>query len=496
MITFGDLIATVIVGQAATTAVVFLVVFSLWRRYGRQHLGLWSASFACLFLFLSCKLLTIGSIRWTSPTARAVLTLATTLSSVAPPLLLVCGATALVRDRDLLRARVLVVLGLGLTAALVCGLVSLNADVEWRLPIRVGVGTAAVVGCLFAGAIIVRRAPDDGQTGRVGKHVVVGGFLLYSLSQVIYFAASLPLKSLAMPAWAWRAGFGDAAFLLMIGLGLVVWHLEEEHSAARNAWEINRRAEKELARARRLEVVGRLAARIAHDHNNLMMCLQGHSELARGEGADGPARAHLDEIDAIVSRATALTRQLLSAGSVRPPSSARMSLANELVSREHMLRALLDPVVSLHIEVADDVPEVDADPAQIEQIVLNLTLNARDALDRGGALEISLDREELSGERAGRLGVEAGVFALMSFDDNGSGLSPEAERRLFEPFFTTKSAGRGSGVGLGTVNDYVRSAGGAIEVDSQPGRGARFKVYLPEAADVPLAGTSAERSSH
>jgi len=492
MLEFSTLILSTYVAQAIGTALLAFVIFSLWRKYKRQHLCYWAISFCCLFLFLGGKTLGLWSYGWTYPSARTVLMGATLLFGIAQPLFLLMGAVKLALGRDVTRRGLRgILLGLFVTAVAGAAL-SLLVAPEWRLPLRVGLCTVVSVASLSAGAIVIRRSsrsPID-----VGKLVVVGGFLLYAASQLTYLAASIPIWDSALSPWGWYAGFGDVVFQGVIGLGLIVWHLEEEHADTQAAWEITRRTEDALARARRLEVVGRVAGGIAHDYNNMLMSMLGHSEMARATLGNDEIHEHLDAIDGLIDKASSLSRQLLSAGRNQVTSVERLSLCDALAQREYMLRHLLEPQISLQVEVDADVPDVEADPAQVEQIMLNLTLNARDALEEGGVLRITLKQTELDAARATELGLTPGIFVLWCFEDDGPGISPDAMEHLFEAFYTTKPAGEGSGLGLSSIRDYVCKAGGTIECESEPGRGTKFEIRLPGVGSS--AATMAPTSHH
>ena len=404
MIPYSSVILAICVAQAAASLLVALVMFSLWRRYRSQNLLFWSLSFACLLLFVGGKALSLWSYEWTSQAARAGLATSTMLFGVLQPVFLLWGALGLARGVDLKLTRLRWVLA-GLALA-VFGMAALaqSVDVEWRLPVRVGTCVSVSIACLFAAAIGIRNGP--GHPLRLAKVVVATGFLLYCGSQLVYFAAALPLDLGPWSRWAWSVGFADVVAQATVGLGLIVWHLDEEHERAERAWSATRLAEQDLARAQRLELVGRLTGRLAHDYNNILTSVLGHSEMARTELGGGNPVKHLDTIDELVGRASSLTRQVLEVGRVRETCSRRVSLAEQLARREEMLRHLLAPEVSLRIDVEQGTPEVDADPDQIEQVVLNLSLNARDAMGPGGVLSIFLAGTEIDSERASKLQVE------------------------------------------------------------------------------------------
>ncbi len=240
--------------------------------------------------------------------------------------------------------------------------------------------------------------------------------------------------------------------------------------------------EAQLAHKQRLEGLGTLAGGVAHDFNNLLGALLGHVELARDLTAEPAVRAELDAALTAVDRATELTRQLLGFAR-RQPARAVVHDLGQLLER---LRPLLERILGGRIRVGLAAPAapvwVSADPAQLEQVVVNLATNARDALPEGGRLDLAL------AVAAPGPGEPAGAAVLTARDD-GTGIAPEHLARVFEPFFTTKPVGRGSGLGLAVSHGIVTQAGGTIRLESRPGQGTTAEVRLPLAAppaDAPL----------
>jgi PAS domain S-box-containing protein len=239
--------------------------------------------------------------------------------------------------------------------------------------------------------------------------------------------------------------------------------------------------EEQLRQSQKLEAIGRLASGVAHDFNNILMSIMGSAELLLiGASDDDPARAEAAEIKQSVQRGAGLTRQLL-AFSRRQPSSPRLiALGDVIGGMDTMLRRLIGPEIEFELRRPSTPVTVLADPAQIEQVVLNLVINARDAMPNGGRLTVRLDELEIDG--AGPLAhVEgkAGSYARLSVADTGAGIDEATRARLFEPFFTTKEQGKGTGLGLSIVYGIVKQSGGYITVQSEPGRGATFLIHLP-----------------
>jgi CheY-like chemotaxis protein len=246
-----------------------------------------------------------------------------------------------------------------------------------------------------------------------------------------------------------------------------------------------------------MEAVGRLAGGVAHDFNNLLTAIKGNAQLLLlSLPPDDPSRPELEQIDRTVDRAAALTRQLLTV-SRRQKVQPRLMSPNETAEdMGHLLRRVLGEGVRLVVTLAPDAGVVNADPAQVEQVLLNLAVNARDAMPDGGTLIIETANTELDDEYASRHAeVVAGPYVMLAVSDTGTGMTRETQARIFEPFFTTKERGKGTGLGLPTVYGIVRQAGGHVWVYSEPGRGTTFKVYLPRVEGAVSAPRAPEEAS-
>jgi two-component system, cell cycle sensor histidine kinase and response regulator CckA len=243
----------------------------------------------------------------------------------------------------------------------------------------------------------------------------------------------------------------------------------------------------QLDHAQRMEAIGRLAGGIAHDFNNFLTIIKGHASFMLAELPDAaPMREDVAQVSDAADRAASLTRQLL-AFSRRQVLQPRPVLLNETVSRiEALLRRLIGEDIELQTQLSPDLYLINADPGQIEQIVMNLAVNARDAMPNGGRLEIATANAELSEEFAGRhLGAAPGQYVMLTVSDNGTGIPVELRGQIFEPFFTTKEMGKGTGLGLSTVYGIVKQSGGDLWVYSEPGEGTTFKIYLPALVEMP-----------
>ena len=251
----------------------------------------------------------------------------------------------------------------------------------------------------------------------------------------------------------------------------------------RQAEEALREAQEQLLQAQKMEAVGRLAGGVAHDFNNMLAVILGYTELLSGTMPPGtPVRNGLEEIRRAAERAAGLTRQLL-AFSRKQVLELRVLDLNEIVlGIDKMLRRLIGEDVEL--TTIPDAPwgRVKADPGQVDQVILNLAVNARDAMPHGGKLTIQTQNVTISqADRPAGVDLPEGEYVLLTVADTGVGMDPQTVQRIFEPFFTTKEKGKGTGLGLSTVYGVVQQSGGAVRVRSEVGRGTRFDVYLPVA---------------
>jgi PAS domain S-box-containing protein len=258
-----------------------------------------------------------------------------------------------------------------------------------------------------------------------------------------------------------------------------------------------RALEEQLRQSQKLEAIGRLAAGVAHDFNNILMSVMGAADLLLMQlKADDAARDEAVEIKRAVERGAGLTRQLL-AFSRRQSTRPRLFALGDVVGgMETMVRRLMGPEVELAFVTAPDPVHVVADSGQIEQVVLNLVVNARDAMPEGGRITVRVDQIELDeGAAAALVDGTAGRYARLSVVDTGMGIDEQTRAKLFEPFFTTKPQGKGTGLGLSIVYGIVTQNGGYITVTSEPGRGATFVIHLP-LASVPVPAPSPAVVSH
>jgi two-component system, cell cycle sensor histidine kinase and response regulator CckA len=251
-----------------------------------------------------------------------------------------------------------------------------------------------------------------------------------------------------------------------------------------------RRVEEQLVQAQKMEAIGQLAGGVAHDFNNVLGVVLGHCELAARTLHEGdPLLESVRAIHAAGERAAGLTRQLLAFSRQQPFQPQVVDLGRTIRGLAGMLRRLIGENIDLIVvESEDQVGHVKADPGQIEQVIINLAVNARDAMPDGGRLLFETANVELDEQYAREfLMVDPGPYVLLVVTDTGCGMTAETRGRVFEPFFTTKERGKGTGLGLATVYGIVKQSGGSILVESEPGNGTTFKVYLP-GIDEPIRG--------
>ena len=242
-----------------------------------------------------------------------------------------------------------------------------------------------------------------------------------------------------------------------------------------------RKLEEQYQQAQKMEAVGRLAAGVAHDFNNLLTAILGYCELMIAElPPEDSRRSDLEEIHKAGTRGAGLTRQLLAFSRKQIVEPRPLDLNAVVEGMKPMLARLIGEDVDVSVRLSSDVATVVADPAQVEQILMNLAVNARDAMPRGGMLTIATENVELDEHYAAtHAEVKPGPYVALTVSDTGTGMTPDVQARLFEPFYTTKEAGKGTGLGLATVHGIVKQHGGHVGLYSEVGSGSSFHVYLP-----------------
>jgi PAS domain S-box-containing protein len=253
-----------------------------------------------------------------------------------------------------------------------------------------------------------------------------------------------------------------------------------------------RALEAQLRQAQKMEAVGRLAGGIAHDFNNLLTIINGYSAMQFERTAPSdPVHHEAEQIRAAADRASALTQQLLAFSRQQVLQPARVNLNDVVRNVEKLLRRLIGEDIEVLLALASDLGTVKVDPGQVDQVLMNLVVNARDAMPGGGKLTIQTNNVELEDNYVKKHdSIRAGNYVLLAVSDSGTGMDPDTQARMFEPFFTTKEPGKGTGLGLPMVYGIVKQSGGSLEVYSEPNHGTTVKIYLPRVEEAPEITTS------
>ena len=276
-----------------------------------------------------------------------------------------------------------------------------------------------------------------------------------------------PCEGRDIPVWetllTHRSSNGEVEFLSLMARDLTPTQVLED----------------QLRQAQKMEAVGRLAGGVAHDFNNLLTAMQGYLELATEPRLPPEVQADLDQVLEAVHRAQALTRQLLTFSRRNVTSPATLSPNSVVAQLEKLLRRLIGEDVELLISLGEDIGQAHVDPNQLEQVLVNLVVNARDAMPSGGTISIETRKLDVDATLAQLNNISAGRYTEIAVSDTGIGMTPDTISHLFEPFFTTKEAGLGTGLGLSTAYGIVTQSGGTVLVYSEPNAGSTFRVLLP-----------------
>jgi PAS domain S-box-containing protein len=277
--------------------------------------------------------------------------------------------------------------------------------------------------------------------------------------------------------WIWDRGFpirndkGEVVRVAGIAQDITERKIAEEQT---------KQLEKQLIQVQKIEAIGRLAGGVAHDFNNILMAVQGYSELLLLKSNEESQRAEIMEIMKAAHQGTNLTQQLLAFSRRQILTKKVIDLKALIFNMKNMVQRLIGEDVDLTTHFVDNLRKIEADPGQIQQVIMNLAINARDAMPKGGKLSIEAENIDLDENFAGtHVEVKPGPYILLSVLDSGTGMNDATMAKIFEPFFTTKQEGKGTGLGLATVYGIVKQSGGYIFVESQPGKGTAFKIYFP-----------------
>ena len=299
-----------------------------------------------------------------------------------------------------------------------------------------------------------------------------------------------------MRYFEWRHLKADGSHV-DVEVSLSPLNLDGTHHVLAIVRDINERRalEEQLRQSQKMEAVGRLAGGVAHDFNNILTVILGQCDMLMMSLDDrDPVRDELGQVRDAAQRAARLTGQLLAFSRRQTLHPRQISLNIVLADLEKMLRRVIGEDIQIQLELAPDLLQVNVDPGQLDQVILNLALNARDAMPGGGRLTLGTQNVALSPEQARELGtLRTGPHVRLSIRDTGHGMDSEVLGHVFEPFFTTKEAGKGTGLGLSTVYGIVTQSDGVIRVRSAPGQGTHFEILLPAAEGEPLLPRTADR---
>lgn len=342
-----------------------------------------------------------------------------------------------------------------------------------------------------------RRSPTVGdqvvgKTIREGRPDILETALPQLIAETILTTTSQTLPDLVV-------GVATYAIRTVPLGGTLAAVLFEDVTAERNAVQERLKMEAQMRAAQRLEAVGRLAGGVAHDFNNVLSIVQSYGQFVRQRVAgDAEATSDIDVILDASKRAARLTSQLLAFGRGQVQSLRVMNLNDVVVEVQRLLQRLIGEDIDLVVHLSPDLPPVEVDPTQMEQVLVNLAVNARDAMPSGGKLTIETASVVLSESYgAGRgIDVAAGSYVTLVVSDSGHGMDAETQQHIFEPFFTTKLGAGGTGLGLSTVFGIVKQCGGFVWVHSAPGQGASFKVHLPSVSQPLTAPVATKAPPH
>ena len=465
-----DIRSFVLAGYVTLAAWCFLLAgfLLLYRRqYAKAFLGYWAVAMGLVGVRASCSGIAIVLATSEHPNEdwRTLFSSVAQVAGHLLPLFLVLGSLS-IRGRREPASPVLVALGALLVGS--AGLatwLTLESAIELRLLLRLGLPSLAV-GLVFVHAswVVAQTEAWSSSFGRVWLSLALA---LYGAGQLTVFGVRVYAFASPPGTWIYFLGYADILWTVLIGLGVLLWQLEEERDRTQAALEMLRKSEEQLLHTQKMQAVGQLAGGIAHDFNNVLTAIVGHASLVLPRVEDDPESKELvEQVLSAGGRAGSLVRRLMSFSRQGQLDPRPIDLNRAAEATVEMVRCLFPPEVRLEQDLARRLPLVEMDRGQAEMILVNLMLNARDAMPEGGELRV---------ETRARTGlVELAVC------DEGTGMSAEVQERVFEPFFTTKEGG--TGIGLASVYSAVERAGGSVRVESELGRGTRIVVQLPRSS--------------
>ena len=324
----------------------------------------------------------------------------------------------------------------------------------------------------------------------LGLIAILSGMLL---GYVISNSITKPLGTLVQGVHALEKGAFDysLASAAKDEVGVVAKAFDDMRRSLRQGQEEQKQLEQRLRQAHKMEAVGRLAGGVAHDFNNLLTIIRGHADLLSDRTETDAQRKSVDQIQKAANRAVGMTRQLLAFSRMQVLQPRVVDLNAIIAEMGKMLPRLIGEHIEYSFLPQADLVAVQADPGQIEQVLMNLAVNARDAMPEGGKLQVRTANVEIGPEEAAkRPSMIPGSYALISVSDTGHGMDEETKVHIFEPFFTTKEVGKGTGLGLATVYGIVKQSRGFIWVDSKTGEGTTFEIFFPASTAAPSGSTS------
>ncbi|MBI2502107.1 MAG: PAS domain S-box protein [Candidatus Latescibacteria bacterium] len=335
-----------------------------------------------------------------------------------------------------------------------------------------GAGAETIVRIWRAGETAYRRDLEREDVYQERSHIAESfGYSVRSVLDIPFFCGTLAINNDRADAFSQQ----DIAFIEELAKLLSTGFRRLEDLRTLKAME------QQLSQSQKMEAIGQLAGGVAHDFNNLITIISGYSDIMlRALSPAHPHHPHLKEIQQAADRGAGLVRQLLAFSRKQVLAPKVLDLNTVVKDLEKMLHRLIGEDVELVTKLAPDLGQVKVDPGQMEQVLINLAVNARDAMPQGGKLIIETSNTELDETYAARHAiVKPGPYVLLAVSDTGTGMDEETQKHIFEPFFTTKELGKGTGLGLATVYGLVKQSGGYIWVYSEPGKGTSFKIYLP-----------------